>query len=67
MKRPPAVTALIDELKRMPGIGQKTAVRLSFFLMRGSSGRANKLADAIRSIKEKLLKKLLFYIDTFAI
>ena len=55
MKRPLAVIALIDELKRMPGIGQKTAERLSFFLMRGSSGRANKLADAIRSIKEKII------------
>ena len=55
MKRPPAVTALIEELKRMPGIGQKTAERLSFFLMRGSSQRANKLADAIRNIKEKII------------
>ena len=55
MKRPPAVTALIDELKRMPGIGQKTAERLSFFLMRGSSERANKLADAIRNVKEKII------------
>ena len=55
MKRPPAVAALIEELKRMPGIGQKTAERLSFFLMRGSSERANKLADAIRSVKDKII------------
>ena len=55
MKRPPAVTALIEELKRMPGIGQKTAERLSFYLMRGSSQGANKLADAIRNVKEKII------------
>jgi recombination protein RecR len=55
MKRPPAVTDLIEELKRMPGIGQKTAERLSFFVMRGSNERANKLADAVRNIKEKII------------
>ena len=55
MKRPPAVTALIDELKRMPGIGQKTAERLSFFLMRESLDRTNKLANAIRNVKEKII------------
>ncbi|MBV51469.1 MAG: recombination mediator RecR [Nitrospinaceae bacterium] len=55
MKRPPAVTELIDELKRMPGIGQKTAERLSFFVMRGTTQRANKLADAVRNIKEKII------------
>ena len=55
MKRPSAVTELIEELKRLPGIGQKTAERLSFFLMRGSAERANRLADAIRNIKEKIV------------
>ena len=55
MKRPPPVTVLIEKLKRMPGIGQKTAERLSFFLMRGSSEQANKLADAIRNVKEKII------------
>jgi len=55
MKRPPAVTTLIEELKRMPGIGQKTAERLSFFLMRGTSEGANKLADAVRNLKEKVI------------
>ena len=55
MKRPPVVNELLEELKRMPGIGQKTAERLSFFLMRGSAERANKLADAIRKVKEKII------------
>jgi recombination protein RecR len=55
MKRPLVVTQLLEELKHMPGIGQKTAERLSFFLMRGSSERANKLADAIRNVKDKII------------
>ena len=52
MKRPPAVNELLEQLQRMPGIGQKTAERLSFFLMRGSAEQAYKLADAIRKVKE---------------
>ena len=55
MKRSPAVITLIEELKRMPGIGQKTAERLSFFLMRGSPESAKKLTDAIRNVKEKII------------
>ena len=55
VKRPPAVTDLIDELKRLPGIGQKTAERLSFFLMRGKVEQAKKLATAIQNLKEKIV------------
>lgn len=55
MKRPETVTELIVELKRLPGIGQKTAERLSFFLMRGSRERTQKLAQAILDIKEKII------------
>ena len=54
MKRPPAVLELIAELKRLPGIGQKTAERLSFFLMRGSREQAQKLAVSIQNIKDKI-------------
>ena len=55
MKRPPAVIELIDELKKLPGIGQKTAERLSFFLMRSQASQATKLANAIQNIKEKII------------
>ena len=55
MKRPPAVNELIDELKKLPGIGQKTAERLSFFLMRSQAKQATKLANAIQNIKEKII------------
>ena len=55
MNRPSVVKELLDLLQRMPGIGQKTAERLSFFLMRGSSEQAYKLAEAIRKVKEKII------------
>ncbi len=55
MKRPAAVKELIEELKHLPGIGQKTAERLSFYLMRGENVRVEKLARAILNIKEKVI------------
>jgi recombination protein RecR len=45
---------LIDELKRLPGIGQKTAQRLAFYLLRADRGHALALSDAIREAKEKI-------------
>src|ERR1700687_285903 len=50
----PSVTRLIDELKRLPGIGQKTAQRLAFYLLRVSRDQAFALSDAIREAKEKV-------------
>ena len=55
MKRPSALTDLIQELKRLPGIGQKTAERLSFFILRGEKMRAEKLSRAIMDVKEKIV------------
>lgn len=50
----PSVSRLIDELKHLPGIGQKTAQRLAFFLLRADREQALALADAIRDAKEKV-------------
>jgi recombination protein RecR len=50
----PSVSRLIDELKRLPGIGQKTAQRLAFFLLRSDREHALGLADAIREAKDKI-------------
>jgi recombination protein RecR len=55
MKRPEAVTDLIGELKKLPGIGPKTAERLSFYILRSASEQAFKLSDAIRRVKEKIV------------
>ncbi len=55
MKRPESVSELITELKKLPGIGQKTAERLSFFLMRRSKDQTERLAKSIMNVKEKII------------
>jgi recombination protein RecR len=45
------IERLIDELKHLPGIGQKTAQRLAFHLLRATPDEAFALADAIRAAK----------------
>jgi len=50
----PSVNRLIDELKRLPGIGQKTAQRLAFHLLRVDRDQAFALSDAIREAKERV-------------
>lgn len=45
---------LIDELKKLPGIGRKTAQRLAFFLLKMSAEEARGLAQAILDVKERL-------------
>jgi recombination protein RecR len=50
----PTITRLIDELKHLPGIGQKTAQRLAFFILREDRQQALALAEAIREAKDKI-------------
>jgi recombination protein RecR len=45
---------LIEELKKLPGIGSKSAQRLAFHILRSSEDDAAALAAAIRDVKEKL-------------
>jgi recombination protein RecR len=45
---------LIDELKKLPGVGGKSAQRLAFHILRSSGEDADALASAIRNLKEKL-------------
>jgi recombination protein RecR len=45
---------LIDELKKLPGIGSKSAQRLAFHILRSSDEDAEALAAAVRDVKEKL-------------
>lgn len=45
---------LIDELKRLPGIGQKSAQRLAFHLERTPREDAERLAAAIIDVKDKI-------------
>jgi recombination protein RecR len=48
------IARLIDELKHLPGIGQKTAQRLAFHLLRAEKEEALALAEAIRAAKENI-------------
>lgn len=45
---------LIDELKKLPGVGNKSAQRLAFHILRSSNDDAELLADAVRDVKAKL-------------
>ena len=48
------MTRLIDELKKLPGIGSKSAQRLAFHILRASDDDAEALAGAVRDVKAKL-------------
>ena len=45
---------LIEELKKLPGVGTKTAQRYAFHILRASDGAASALADAVRELKAAL-------------
>ena len=49
-----AIDRLAGELSRLPGIGPKTALRLVYHLMKGSSEDAKRLALAIRDVAERV-------------
>ena len=48
------MSRLIEELRKLPGIGTKSAQRLAFHVLRSSEEDASKLAAAIREIKKHL-------------
>jgi len=48
------MTRLIDELKKLPGIGSKTAQRLAFHILRSDDADAEALAAAVRDVKASL-------------
>lgn len=45
---------VIQELKRLPGIGQKSAQRIAFHLLRAQREDAERLAQAVLDVKDKL-------------
>ena len=50
----PAVDSLVTQLARLPGVGQRTAQRLAFHLLRVPPEEALALAEAIRVVKERV-------------
>jgi len=51
---PQPVTRLIEEFSRLPGIGPKTASRLTFYLLRAADEQAKALAEALTQLKERI-------------
>jgi recombination protein RecR len=50
---PPPVQRLIDEFARLPGVGPKSASRLTFYLLRAANEQALDLAFALQELKER--------------
>jgi recombination protein RecR len=50
----PPLQRLVTELGKLPGVGQRTAQRLAFHILRASGEDAAALAEAIRDVKEKI-------------
>ena len=50
----PVVDNLVAQLSRLPGVGNRTAQRLAFHLLRVPKDEAVALADAIRDVKERI-------------
>lgn len=49
-----AVTRLIEEFAKLPGIGKKSAERLTYHILRVSEQEALALAEALRNVKENV-------------
>lgn len=49
-----ALQRLIEEFKKLPGVGGKTAERLMYYVLRSSEEDAMKLASAIRDVKKNV-------------
>ncbi|NIN63479.1 MAG: recombination protein RecR [Anaerolineae bacterium] len=52
---PRSVERLIEELNRLPGIGPKTASRLTFYLLRSPQEQVQALAEAIGELREQVV------------
>lgn len=53
MTTPESVTRLIEQLSRLPGIGPKTASRLTYFLLRAPDEQALSLSQALQDLKAR--------------
>ncbi len=49
------VTKLIDEFKRLPGIGQKTAQRLAFHILRTPEADVERFVEAMQEVKRRII------------
>jgi recombination protein RecR len=51
---PEAVTRLVDEFSRLPGIGPKTASRLAYYLLRAPVAQVGALGEAISTLRDRI-------------
>jgi recombination protein RecR len=51
---PASLQNLVDQFKRLPGIGAKSAQRLAFHVLKTPRDEAERLCDAIREVKDKV-------------
>ncbi|MCC7031580.1 MAG: recombination protein RecR [Acidobacteria bacterium] len=51
---PESLQQLIDQFKRLPGIGSKSAQRLAFHVLRTPREEAERLCEAIRQVKDRV-------------
>jgi recombination protein RecR len=49
------VTKLIDEFKRLPGVGQKSAQRLAFHVLKMSEADVERFASAMQEVKRRII------------
>jgi recombination protein RecR len=54
MSYPEPLNRLVDQLKRLPGIGAKSAQRLAFHILKTPREDADRLCEAIRDVKERV-------------
>lgn len=54
MSFPEPLTRLIDQLRRLPGIGPKGAQRLAFHILKTPREETDRLCDAVRDVKDKV-------------
>ena len=54
MKGPESLFKLIEELRKLPGVGRKTAERLAFYILKSQRHEADALVKAISELKEKV-------------
>ena len=54
MSLPDPLIRLIEELQRLPGIGPKGAQRLAFHVLKTPREQTDRLADALRDVKERV-------------
>lgn len=54
MKSPNAIRQLVKAFSRLPGIGEKTAMRLAYFMINAPEHVSSELADALRSVQDDI-------------